>query len=81
MHMIRCLEGGNPDTWPEPPEQVRKVTEAIDPEAALEAFMGGGSWDVLTYDPDALVREREVRPGRLMAREAALPVTLAGRIL
>jgi hypothetical protein len=43
MHMIRCLEGGNPDTWPEPPEQVRKVTEAIDPEAALEAIMGGGS--------------------------------------
>jgi len=67
LHGIACLRAGNPDKWPEPPESVRKVTEAKDPRAALESIRGGGSWDILPYDLEALVRERDIRPRSLVA--------------
>jgi hypothetical protein len=65
MHWTKCLSAGNPDKWPEPPEAVRKVTEAKDPEAALERICGGAEW--LPYDREALLREREIRPRSLVA--------------
>jgi hypothetical protein len=64
MHWTECLRAGNPDKWPEPPEAVRKVTEAKDPEAALERISGGAEW--IPYDREALVREREIRPRSLV---------------
>jgi hypothetical protein len=65
LHWMECLKAGNPDKWPEPPEAVRKVTEAKDPEAALERISGGAKW--LPYDPQALLRERVIRPRSLVA--------------
>jgi hypothetical protein len=67
LHWAECLTAGNPDTWPEPPEAVRKVTEAKDPWAALESIMGGGTWGTFPYDLEALVRERDIRPRSLVA--------------
>jgi hypothetical protein len=67
LHWTGCLTAGNPDKWPEPPEAVRKVMEAKDPRAALESIMGGASWDMLPYDPEVLVRERDIRPRSLIA--------------
>jgi hypothetical protein len=66
-HWYDCLMAGSADKWPEPPEAVRKVTEAKDPEAALESIRGGGSWDVLPYDAEALTAERVIRPRSLVA--------------
>jgi hypothetical protein len=65
MHWSKCLSAGNPDKWPEPPEAVRRVTEAKDPEAALESISGGAEW--LPYDREALLRDREIRPRSLVA--------------
>jgi len=67
LHWYDCLVAGNPDKWPEAPEAVRKVTEAKDPEAALESICGGASWDVLPYDAEALTTERVIRPRSLVA--------------
>ena len=64
-HWMACTKAGNPDKWPEPPEAVRKVTEAKDPEAALERISGGAKW--ITYDLEALLTEREIRPRSLVA--------------
>jgi hypothetical protein len=41
------------------------VTEAKDPEAALERISGGAEW--MPYDREALLRERVIRPRRLVA--------------
>lgn len=65
LHWTKCLEAGNPDKWPEPPEAVRKVTEAKDPKAALERISGGDEW--IPYDREALLRERVIRPRSLVA--------------
>ena len=65
MHWYDCATAGNPDKWPEAPEAVRKVTEAKDPEAALERISGGAEW--IPYDREALLREREIRPRSLVA--------------
>ncbi len=67
LHWAECLTAGNLDKWPEPPEAVRKVTEAKDPKAALESIMGGGSWDIVPYDLEALAGERDIRPRSLIA--------------
>jgi hypothetical protein len=64
LHWTKCLRAGNPDKWPEPPEAVRKVTEAIDPEAALELISGGAEW--IPYDRETLLREREITPRSLV---------------
>ena len=66
MHWSDCLRAGNPDKWPEPPEAVRAVAEARDPEAALESISGGAEW-CIPYDLEAMVREREIRPRSLIA--------------
>lgn len=58
---------GNPDKWPEPPEAVRKVAEAMDPQGALESIRGGASWDTIPYDAEALTTERVIRPRSLVA--------------
>jgi hypothetical protein len=63
----KCLEAGNPDKWPEPPEAVRRVIEARDPQAALESIRGGASWDTIPYDAEALTTERVIRPRSLVA--------------
>ena len=65
LHWTKCLDAGNPDKWPEAPEAVRKVTEAKNPEAALERISGGAAW--LPYDREALLRERVIRPRSLVA--------------
>jgi hypothetical protein len=73
MHWYDCIGAGNPDSWPAPPEVVRKLTEAKDPRAALAEVMGDGD-DYLTYEPDPYQRtaarapvphrrSRPVRPG------------------
>jgi hypothetical protein len=67
LHWTECLTAGNPDKWPEPPEAVRKVTEAKDPRAALESIRGGGTWGTFPYDPEALANERDIRPRSLIA--------------
>jgi hypothetical protein len=67
LHGTECLTVGNPDKWPEPPEAVRKVTEAKDPRAAPESIIGGGTWGTFPYDLEALVTEREIRPRSLVA--------------
>ena len=64
-HWMACSKAGNPDKWPEAPEAVRKVTEAKDPEAALELISGGAEW--LPYDRESLLRERVIRPRSLVA--------------
>jgi hypothetical protein len=65
MHWMECVGAGNPDKWPEPPAVVRKVTEAKDPETALESISGGAEW--IPYDLEALLTEREIRPRSLVA--------------
>ena len=65
-HWMACTKAGNPDTWPEPPEAVRAVAEAKDPEAALESISGGAA-EWLPYDREALLRDREIRPRSLVA--------------
>jgi hypothetical protein len=67
LHWAECLRAGNPDKWPEPPDAVRKVTEAKDPRAALESISGGGTWGTFPYDLEALVTERVIRPRSLVA--------------
>ena len=66
-HWYDCLMASNPDKWPEPPEAVRKVTEAMDPQGALESLRGGASWDTIPYDAEALTTERVIRPRSLVA--------------
>ncbi len=67
LHWCECIRAGNPEEWPEPPEPVRRVTEARDPRAALESIGGGATWDVLPYDLEALATERVIRPRSLVA--------------
>lgn len=40
LHWYDCLMAGNPDKWPEPPEAVRKVTEARDPPGGTREPQG-----------------------------------------
>jgi hypothetical protein len=66
MHWYDCIGAGNPDSWPAPPEVVRKLTEAKDPRAALAEVMGDGD-DYLTYEPEILINERRLEPRSLIA--------------
>ncbi len=67
LHWCNCARAGNPDKWPAPPEVLHKVTQAKDPQAALEAIGGGFYSDIFPYDPEALVMEREISPRSLVA--------------
>ncbi len=66
MHWYDCACAGNPPNWPEPPEVVRKLTEAKDVRAALAEVMGDGD-DYLTYDTEVLINERRPEPRSLVA--------------
>jgi hypothetical protein len=71
-----CLEAGNPDSWPEPPEVLLKLCEAKDVRVAFEAVMGGspsgatGSFlydDIFPYDAEVLINERRLEPRSVVA--------------
>ena len=40
MHWYECLGETSTHNWPEAPEVIRKLCEAKDPQAALDAVMG-----------------------------------------
>ncbi len=67
MHWIECGRAGNTRNWPEPPEVVRKLTEAKDVARAIEMVRGGG-WNALVYDEETLIRERRLKPRPLVSR-------------
>jgi len=68
MHWYECLMETSAHNWPEAPEVIRKVCEAKDPQVALDAVMGQGTWGSLVYDPDILVNERRLEPRGLVSR-------------
>ncbi len=70
LHWYACLTAGDPDRWPEPPDVVRKLTEAKDPAAAGEQLISTVG-RFFPYDPETLVRERRLEPVPLMAGRAA----------
>ena len=66
MHWYECLTAGNPERWPEPPELLRKLTEARDPAAAgAQLISSAGCF--LPYDPEVLATERRLGPVSLVA--------------
>ncbi len=68
MHWAECGKRNARD-WPEPPEVVRKLTEAKDVEAALDALMDTqGAFSFLVYDRHVLITERRLGPRPLISR-------------
>ena len=67
MHWFECGRRGNASNWPEPPELVRKLTEAKDVARAIESVRGEG-WNFLVYDEDVLITERRLEPRPLVTR-------------
>jgi hypothetical protein len=67
MHWVECGKAGNARNWPEPPEVVRKLTEAKDVERAIEKVRGKG-WNCLVYDEETLITERRLEPRPLVSR-------------
>lgn len=65
MHWYDCACAGNPPGWPEPPEIVRKLREAKDVRAALEAVVGTSEF--FPYDRQTLLNERRLEPISLIA--------------
>jgi hypothetical protein len=68
LHGVACLKAGSAHHWPDPPEVVRKLTEAKDVERAIELVRGEGSWDFLVYDIEVLISERTLEPRGLVSR-------------
>jgi hypothetical protein len=69
MHWHACLGESSAHNWPEAPEVIRKVCEAKDPQAALDAIMREqGTFGSLVYDPEILVNERRLEPRGLVSR-------------
>jgi hypothetical protein len=68
MHWYECGKAGSAHHWPDPPEVMRKLTEAKDVERAIELVRGEGSWDFLVYDIEVLIRERTLEPRGLVSR-------------
>jgi hypothetical protein len=68
MHWYECGKAGSAHNWPEPPEVLRKLTEAKDVERAIELVRDEGSWDFLVYDIEILVAERSLEPRGLVSR-------------
>jgi hypothetical protein len=64
MHWLSCIKADSAHYWPEPPEVLRKLTEARDVESAIELVRGEGAWDFIPYDIEVLITERrlESRP-------------------
>jgi hypothetical protein len=67
MHWIECGRAGNARNWPEPPEVVRKLTEAKDVARAIEKVRGEG-WNALVYDEETLITKRTLKPRPLVSR-------------
>jgi hypothetical protein len=67
MHWIDCGKAGNARNWPEPPEVVRKLTEAKNVAQAIGKVRGGG-WNCLVYDEETLIRKRRLKPRPLVSR-------------
>jgi hypothetical protein len=68
MHWYECGKAGSAHNWPEPPEVMRKLTEAKDVERAVELVRDEGSWDFLVYDIEVLISERTLEPRGLVSR-------------
>jgi hypothetical protein len=69
LHWHACLGKSSAHDWPPPPEVIRKLTEARDPQAALGALMDQqGTFGSLCYDPEILVNERRLEPRGLVSR-------------
>lgn len=64
---MACAKAGNARRWPEPPEVVRKLTEAKDVARAIDKVRGGG-WNALVYDEESLITERRLKPRPLVSR-------------
>ena len=68
MHWYECGKAGSAHNWPEPPEVMRKLTEAKDVEQAVELVRGEGSWDFFVYDIEVLISERTLEPRGIVSR-------------
>jgi hypothetical protein len=68
LHWYGCATAGSAHSWPEPPEILRKLTQAKDLERAAEQVRGEGSCDFLPYDIEVLISERRLEPRPLMSR-------------
>src|SRR5215211_2342150 len=67
MHWYECLGETSTHNWPEAPEVIRKLCEAKDPQAALDAVMEEQrTFGTFAYDPDILVNERRLEPWGLV---------------
>ena len=66
LHWYECV-GNSAHNWPEPPEVLRKLTEAKDVERAAELVRGEGTSDFLPYDVETLIRERRLEPRGLVS--------------
>ena len=66
LHYCECLKT-SAHNWPEPPEVVRKLTEAKDVEEAVIQVYGTGPFSFLVYDPEILVNERRLAPRGLVS--------------
>ena len=67
LHWTECLGHRSAHDWPPPPELMQKLTEAKDPEAALEQVMSSAGFGGLVYDPAVLVHERRLEPRGLLS--------------
>jgi len=68
MHWVECCGKDTAHDWPPPPEIMQKLTEAKDPERALDAVMGQAGFGGMVYDPDILITERRLEPRGLISR-------------
>jgi hypothetical protein len=66
LHWHGCIMAGNPENWPEPPEVLRKLTEAKDPARAAEQLTSN-TGEFFPYDPEILAAERRLEPRSLVA--------------
>jgi hypothetical protein len=66
LFFCECLKA-SAHNWPEPPEVVRKLTEAKAVEEAVVQVFGTGPFSFLVYNPDILVRERRLVPRSLVS--------------
>jgi hypothetical protein len=67
LHWVECART-SADNWPEPPEVLRKLTEARNIARAIELVRGEGSYNFIPYDYEVLVAERRLEPRPLASR-------------
>jgi len=68
MHWVECCGKDTAAAWPPAPTIMQKLTEAKDPERALDAVLGQAGFGGLVYDPDVLITERRLEPRGLISR-------------